>query len=652
MELPDSAIQLLVLFASSNTDLASLSNVCRKWREITTKSILDLSRNSLQTGDEEGPTSLLLVASMVRYLMSNEKDTNNDLESYCLAWFTPSGIRFKSLHIDPRDNSDLEDQVQTRIDYQNEDPPQGFAPAGELPYAGSEDEKMNSRRQPSRSATPTVNSLSARLQRAGSPNTVNCLYQWDGLRNPEDVLAPFGYAHVFLKNLLALARSSQDMVIDVPKGKAPSKMEQSTLLQTKTSFAVRGATVARPEGYCLCWEVDDLTLLMSNRANRNENPMLNVRQQELDLLTKRRLRRKRELQREVLPKVLNCAPRAANGRPQLGIQQPCVQFLNLDSSHAVRLFTPPFQPSPVPTPITVFCVGIATEDGCFMSGLKRPFELGHLYPETPRDDMIERSPICLFTEAVNTGLVVDTTQKREEDTDEKDASFNSDDSSCDMSMEAARGDPGFKCACPFSGLGDIIDEDHEHEPVGNVCRGNLGPGCWHCYVAVFDGVESRIRIDGLPESVRCNFNTSSGATAFLDGLTIGADHAFDMSLCFGQGSDGEGEGAIAELAVFKGKFDDRDIEVMEQRLMTKYGIPSPNLPESERTEEDRYYRLAHALLSHPPGHKLLQRTHDRIPLRYMTKHRMVSWRQTNPVTGEPVRVQRIGSKFGESSSDW
>lgn len=131
--------------------------------------------------------------------MSNEKDTNNDVESYCLAWFTPSGIRFKPLLIDPKDNSDLEDQIQKRIEHQNEDTNQAFAPAGELPYAGSEDEKKNSRRQPSRSTTPTVNSLSARLQRAGSPNTVNCLFQWDGLRNAEDVLAPFGYSRLFLK---------------------------------------------------------------------------------------------------------------------------------------------------------------------------------------------------------------------------------------------------------------------------------------------------------------------------------------------------------------------------------------------------------------------------------------------------------------------
>ncbi len=455
-----------------------------------------------------------------------------------------------------------------------------------------------------------------------------------------------------LQNILDLAKSSDEMIVEATEsGTSSLEMQQIAILEPSSTFAVRGATLARPEGYCLCWEVDDLMLLMSRRGTGNENPVLNVRQQELDLLMKRRRRRRRELQREVLPKVLHSAPRAADGRPQLGIEQPCIQFLNLDSSHAVRLFTPPFQPSPAPAPITVFCVGIATEDGCFMSGLKQRFELGHLYPETPRDDMIERSPICLCTESGNATVECGATSKREDEGDEKDASFNSDDSSCDMSMEAAGGDPGFKCSCSFSGIGEVIDQDHDDVPVGQVCRGSLGPGTWHCYVAVFDGVESSIRIDGEAEIVRCNVPMAS-ETAFLDGITIGADHTFDMSLCFGQGSDGEGEGAIAELAVFKGKFDQRDIEVMERRLMTKYGIPSAEVPESERTEENRYHRVAHAMLSNPPGHKLFLTSQQRIPLRYMTKHRMVSWRQTNPVTGEPVRVQRIGSKFGESSSDW
>jgi hypothetical protein len=446
------------------------------------------------------------------------------------------------------------------------------------------------------------------------------------------------------------------MDIEENKLSTPSqKSEPKAMFESSATFAVRGATFARPEGYCFCWEHDDLSLLVANRGGGNEtNNVKEVGQQERDQLKKRRRRRRRELQRELLPKVLNSAPQASDGRPQFGIEQPCIQFLNMDSSHAVRLFTPPFKPSPAPAPITVFCVGIATEDGCFMSGLKRRFELGHMYPETARDDLIERSPICLCTDVGTGGSDSDKDMANEtgDEADVKtDESYNSDDSSCDMSLEAAGGDPGFKCACPFTGLGDAADAENDDLPVGQICRGSLGPGAWHCYVAVFDGVESRIRIDGEPEIGRCNV-PSSAEVAFLDGLTIGADHTFDMSLCFGQGSDGEGEGAMAELAVFKGKFAPQDIELMERRLMTKYGIPSPTLPEHERAEENRFERLAHAMLSQPPGHKLFLESSQRIPLRYMAKHRLVSWRQTNPVTGEPIQVERIGCKFGESSSDW
>jgi len=610
--------------------------------------LLEIARNSLENKSDKEPPKLLLLPSMLRYVMSKEMNTNNDIETYCLAWFNPEGIRFKQLPIEAQSDSDEGGLIMKVGDHRGVESPQSFAPGGEQLYAGSEDEKKkNARRQPMRAT-----SLRA-LENGGSDQFENCLYQWDGCQTPEEVLLPFGYAPSFIQEIIELARPSKDMDAEESQPSTQSdKSEPKAIFENSGTFAVRGATLARPEGYCLCWEHDDLSLLAATGGEGNENTA-KVPQQERDQLQKRRRRRRRELQREVLPKVLNSAPQVSDGRPQLGIEQPCVQFLNLDSSHAVRLFTPPFKPAPAPAPITVFCVGIATEDACFMSGLKRRFEFGHMYPETARDDLIERSPICLCTDIGTGGASTDKDMANEtaDEADAKDESFNSDDSSCDMSMEAAGGDPGFKCACPFSGLGDATDAENAELPVGQICRGKLCPGSWHCYVAVFDGVESRIRIDGEPEITRCSFPLST-EVAFLDGLTIGADHAFDMSLCFGQGSDGEGEGAIAELAVFKGKLDALDIGVMERRLMTKYGIPSPTLPEHERADENHYYRLAHAMLSHPPGHKLFLQSSQRIPLKYLAKHRLVSWRQTNPVTGEPISVQRIGCKQGESSSDW
>lgn len=435
--------------------------------------------------------------------------------------------------------------------------------------------------------------------------------------------------------MVNLAKASQnEMEIEEEQATPENKPDRSRLFEEYRSFAVRGATYARPEGYCLCWDKDHSVSL--KKSLRQDTPS-GLQEEEFRRLMRRRIRRRRELQREVLPRILYSTP----NKIESSIRQPCVQFLNADSSHAVRLFTPPFMPGPVPAPITLFCVAIATEDGCFLSGLRNRFELGHLYPESARDNLIERSPICVCTDAVPIKSF------DEYGNDE----YNSDDSSCDMSLEAAGGNSGLKCECPFAGIGTIL-EDEDDGQRRKVWRGRRGPGMWHCYVAVFDGNSSSIRIDGVNEPLKSMSSIPSVAGAYLDGLTIGADHTFDMSLCFGQGSDGEGEGAMGELAVFKGRLELKDIETIEYYLMNKHGIRTPAQSESEVAAEDQYARLAHGMLSHVPHHKVLASGLKRVPLRYMARHRIVAWRQTNPVTGEAIRVPRIGSKSGGSSSDW
>ena len=403
-------------------------------------------------------------------------------------------------------------------------------------------------------------------------------------------------------------------------------------IQDHRTYAVRGATIARPEGFCLCWDQQvkgDATSFS--------------KEEEFNRLARKKCRRRREVQREVLPRIVSSNPVKAG--TSIGARQPAVQFLNVDYNHAVRIFTPPFKPGPISAPITIFCVSIATEDGCFLSGLRSRFEFGHLYPASAADSAIERSPICICTDSPL------RLSKQQEEAVNKDQSYNSDDSSCDASMDATSTDPGTKCPCPFSGLGTGIEDDNM-DNIGHICRGRRGPGAWHCYVAVVDGSSSNIRIDGIPEVVRCSKPDGPNSIPFLDGLTIGADHTFDMSLCFGQGSEGEGEGAISELAVFKGRLSTPDIKAMESYLMNKHGIPSPIQSESVLHVEDGYSRLAHAMLSHAPHHKVFANGSKRVPLRYMTKHRSVAWKQANPVTGEAIRVSRIGTKSTESSSDW
>jgi hypothetical protein len=113
---------------------------------------------------------------------------------------------------------------------------------------------------------------------------------------------------------------------------------------------------------------------------------------------------------------------------------------------------------------------------------------------------------------------------------------------------------------------------------------------------------------------------------------------------------------LVELAFFKGKLESIDISKLERHLMNKFGIHMPVKPKSERTIEDCYSRLAHTLMDQSPSCVSRSDNDDIIrgvPLRYMTMLREVAWKQTNPVTGESIYVQRIGNKFRNgSSSEW
>ena len=113
---------------------------------------------------------------------------------------------------------------------------------------------------------------------------------------------------------------------------------------------------------------------------------------------------------------------------------------------------------------------------------------------------------------------------------------------------------------------------------------------------------------------------------------------------------------LLELAFFKGKLELIDILKLERHLMDKFGITMPVKPKSERTIEDSNSRLAHSLMDQSPSCVSRSNNDDIIrgvPLRHMTMLREVAWKQTNPVTGESIRVQRIGNKFRNgSSSEW
>lgn len=206
MDVPDPAICWLVSNASANGELACLSNICRKWREVVTYAILEAAKQSLDssaTGNGlEKSNSLLLLPSMARYIMlqgSIAPTRNSPTETYCLAWFHPMGIQFRRIPVDVMDDSDNEDQAMVEKSRYRNESPQPFVPAGGQSYAGSDEEFKGSRRQLTRNITPTVASINARLRRLEENDKyVNCLYQWNGYREPFEVLRPFGYTTSFV----------------------------------------------------------------------------------------------------------------------------------------------------------------------------------------------------------------------------------------------------------------------------------------------------------------------------------------------------------------------------------------------------------------------------------------------------------------------
>ena len=197
---------------------------------------------------------------------------------------------------------------------------------------------------------------------------------------------------------------------------------------------------------------------------------------------------------------------------------------------------------------------------------------------------------------------------------------------------------------------------------------------------MFDGKSSIIRVDGEQEPQQisqhqhekgCNDSDDPSdagklvGSGVLDGLTIGSDHHFDMSLCYGE-MDGEcGQGAISELAVFKGRMDTTDIIKLEGYLMKKHGICSAKkqrefiseknearmqpIKIGNQREEDEWRRQAHALITQRPPWDLVG---DPVPLRVAANHTSVAWQRVDEITGMPLRVSRIGHKTGNGSSDW
>jgi hypothetical protein len=789
---PEAAIRWVVRFCASNAELARLSNVSRSWRRLVQQVLWEAvvaaaaappatgdprreqaagEQDAPDRGDDDAegaerrsccgaaanplpPVSRLLLPCMMRRALEaavgdggldgaaavgrdDDRDDDRDGETYCVAWFAPEGIQ------------------TVRLGVGDERADEGGAAAPAVPAAAN-------RYRP--------------RGRAGSVGkSVVLCPEWRGYRDAAQVLRPFGYADHFVRAALrrcatsrrqspprlrqqqgrelldhAIARRCASpgvasgfcsansllreengaasllspMAAVTLEGAAP-EADDSFAVYGKPTLAVRGATVARPDEYCCC--VD----LASTPDERKE---------------------REQLLRNVVPRAIPMPPASSWSSSYSFPRTPrgtAVQFLNASMAHAVCMVTPLF-PKLEGEPIAIFVVGIATEDGCFVSGLRRrSLEVGHLYaPPGADSDSESWSAVCAAAApragsdpAAPRGAAAalaarDGSPSRAaggggrpasplpygfsssgDDLRVGDADEGNDE---DGGTERANGESrvpahrsvdglGRPCRCPFatlpgkfddrSGSGtDAVEDDGDDSDQGGgassyvpkeamrIHRGVTGPGQWRCYTAVFDGDDGTcLRVDGVSEPMTIDLPSApppspgnrpangpveglsypSPPRGALDGLTIGADHFFGMSLCCGYGSGGQGQGAISELVVIKGRLDEADLSAVEAHLMAKHGIPVPcRNTVFDRHRDERWTRQAHALYAKSPppqppspsagaapGSAASEADEARgVPLRIMARHHAVAWRLVQPVSGQELRGVKIGSRPGAPSS--
>ena len=394
---------------ASNVQLAIISNVCREWRRIASNAVVSKSlelQSSTSTEKnkecEESTLRSLLVTDMARGLIARQRglaEDDNTCGSFCLAWFAPAGIQFTSVSLEDEDDDSSDD----------------------------------------------AHAVSITKSTKSSSKKVTCCYEWRGYTHASEVLIPIGYATSFLHGVFDAAtklgagegNSQTNKSHSSTSSPSTSSTQNSPSHKYNTTFSVRGATLARPEGFCLCLDDDYVEHSYSSdfkKPSHVSTDSFNVDEWLIDYLedptlvdarlsSAQRAKKQRDLGRVLLPRVIMSTRRkypllhraketdedrkltqpgsSSNGlarldrinsraSPQKHLpfekRQRAVQFLNPDRSQAVRMITPKF-PQSVHGPITAFIVAISTEDGCFFSGRSCRYELGH---------MVSPFPICLF----------------------------------------------------------------------------------------------------------------------------------------------------------------------------------------------------------------------------------------------------------------
>ena len=328
--------------------------------------------------------------------------------------------------------------------------------------------------------------------------------------------------------------------------------------------SVRGATLARPEGHCLCRDPDYVRRALAEDASRRpgdgDDPFRPSRSEILARMgrdpdgTARSLLPRRVLSAARKYPLLHRLPDSDAGEGWSSVplpherRVPSVQFLNADRTQALKMITPAFACGPARGPVTVFVVGATTEDGCFLSGRWGRYEVGHLYPLSGRDMINDMSPVCIAT-----GRPGEEAPRR----GRRDGGDGGSRGGWAVDDDDEEDDRSVHCVCEFESGDPFAVPGEDGEASRNVDdpsedrirRGTTGPGLWHCYAAVFDGERSSVRVDGAeePRTTRETAGLDPGTgpdgpgaagtrvgDVPLDGLSIGSDHLFNESLCYGE----------------------------------------------------------------------------------------------------------------------
>ena len=218
---PQPAVRWIVYNAFTNVELAALSNVSRRWREIVAQCVVGaviLEDDERISRAQPPPLTFtrLLLPSLIRNIYTSysnfpspqpggqKKPKKEEYEeTYCVAWFHPDGIRFKQILQNPspemcEEGGQQEYEIapmhlETTVRKLGTDEVIGIHTGDQKSIVTKIDSRLNQ----------TIAASKLHVSSPAEDNMMNqwssILYQWDGYSEAIDVLQPFGYSRSLLQ---------------------------------------------------------------------------------------------------------------------------------------------------------------------------------------------------------------------------------------------------------------------------------------------------------------------------------------------------------------------------------------------------------------------------------------------------------------------